>query len=422
MPFNEIDQENTRQEILSYFLTSFSADLGGLMSNQVGDLILSNIRITILDLNGEDLFDEIAVEDNSSNIIGAIRTTSNSRDLPVIDSIILGNSVVSNKDLLIQRSFEAFNRDFPEYVPEDPQFVCYGYPYIGVRFTVESNNSKSYLLYNPYQKLLKSRWAATSDLSDIDSSYSDNSDEGEPFYSIINHLNEAGNDEILNVNNQWSSLLVETILGTTEVAASHSNIDYPFSEPNIPIGKFLQKNRILSNNILHDDIENFPQRISAEGKVLPVRLIAQTEGSYCVPTCAEMILNYIGITDVTQEEIAQRLNTTVSGTRPDALDNNLKGLANNTISVSTIQKPTFIDIKNNFNLIPIKSGIPRHARIIRGWKEYNFIGRDGRISHSEKFLLINDPQPVNGGLNILENTVKPINGFYNNATICSYIT
>ena len=399
-------QEEERRKVLEFFIESFTGDLSTLAGVSLRGLQLSTSKLTILDLDGHSLYDDINIIDSNKNVIGSIRTSAYSRKLPLIDNITIGKPVISPQEL-IERARSALLRDFGDIGAKNPAFVCYGYPYIGVRFTVNTNSSESYMLYNPYSKRLRSRWTnADGTTPNEESGLRNGSLEGEPFYSILSNIPEAGSVDSSS-EKQWSGLYIESIRAAANIVAStgHSTA-----------------NEILSSAILatRDAPSITEERISVQGTVLPVSLIAQETDVFCAVASAQMILDYIGIERISQSEIASILGTNDRGTPPDALVEHLNQLSGNIIKMSTYSNPTFIDIKGLFSILPMKSGIPGHARTIRGWKEYSYLGEDGRPRHSEKFLVINDPQPVGVGQIILENVVKPIDKFYRNISICNF--
>lgn len=415
MPLPNDVQENERRKVLEFFLMSFAGDLGELAGVRLTHrLKLADQHLPILDLDGTSLFDSIDIVDDEAGVIGSVRTSASRRDLPLIDSITLGKPS-STPEFLIERAHSALLRDIPNAEARDPVFVCYGYPYIGIRFTVQIGGDESYFLYDPYKKRLVSRWTVPNEITEIETNFRSGSPEGEPIYSINGHLAESGTADS-DSDRQWSSLYLETIRLSAELAIAHGS----------SIGRRRELSLAnLASEFLSDDarIHDLGNRIRVQGDVLPVELIPQEESNYCALACVQMILEYIGRSEgITQQQLAAELGTTSRGTDPDVLGENLGRLSGNLIDVSTLDKPSFEQIVEAFGPLPLKSGIRGHARVIRGWKRYAFLGSDGRPSHTEEFFVVNDPQPVGSGLVVLESAVKPVEGFHTNAAICRYAT
>ena len=155
--------------------------------------------------------------------------------------------------------------------------------------------------------------------------------------------------------------------------------------------------------------ERMPLRKPAmRGVSLPIPLVSQENNRFCAVATAKMILEYFGISGLTQERIADAIGTNSVGTDPGM--EGLDDLLGAQWSTDLQRNPTFDQTSTYLNnFLPGKSGIREHARLLRGWREYIYINPDnGRPSFKMQFYLINDPYPTGAGQYILESVSKPI--------------
>ncbi|MGJ4905133.1 C39 family peptidase [Bradyrhizobium sp. HKCCYLS2058] len=132
--------------------------------------------------------------------------------------------------------------------------------------------------------------------------------------------------------------------------------------------------------------------------ILPVPLFAQITPVYCAVASAQMILAYFGFT-ATPEQIAEQMKPGPKGATNKAQVSAYQFFAGGRLAPTFDQAPSFdhaLDALQKF--IPFKSGLPGHARVCRGWKQYSFVSSlTGNVTGTEHYFLINDPYPVGEG-------------------------
>jgi hypothetical protein len=129
----------------------------------------------------------------------------------------------------------------------------------------------------------------------------------------------------------------------------------------------------------------------ATQNVLALTLVGQETPVYCACASAQMILAFHNI-QVTQDTIATAMQTGPGGS---TLANELMAYAqlSNNAFTGTLTKPvTFGGDQQQINKnMPLKSGVPGHARVSAGWKTQTTGGT------TSSWLYIYDPWPPNSG-------------------------
>lgn len=129
----------------------------------------------------------------------------------------------------------------------------------------------------------------------------------------------------------------------------------------------------------------------ATQNVLNLTLVGQETPVYCACASAQMILAFHNI-QVTQDTVATVMQTGPGGS---TLANQLIAyaqLSNNALTGTLTSPVTFGGDQQQINKsMPLKSGIPGHARVAAGWKTQTSGGATGT------WLYIYDPWPANTG-------------------------
>jgi len=377
--------------LLQFFFRSFLNDLGLLLDKDLSgaSLAVESPRI-IFDLTGSQLFFDVEILDANRKNLGYLRSGAGSEDLPLIDSIVFSNGLPSS-DLLVSRAKEQAAIDFPSKVVNNPRFVCYGYPLIGVMLDVTNDSNTQWVLYNPYNKSIIRQGVTKQELTSIERGFEfiDDLIEGEPLYSIANRIPEAGPEEGPS-QEQWRALR-----GVFELY-----------------------------DLEGGDVEALVNRarVSVRGQTVAANLIAQETSVYCVVATAAMILDFFGQTVLNQKDIASFLGTTARGTAPAALATQLGAISSGKLVAKQIGAPSFEDFVRELKPgFPVKSGIPAHSRLVCGWREYDLLDSQANPLHTERFLVVADPQPVGIGALILESLCKPIPDYFRNAMSVSRV-
>ena len=377
--------------LLQFFFRSFLNDLELLLGKELSgaSLAVESPR-TILDLAGSQLFFDIDILDESRKSLGYLRSGAGREDLPLIDSIVFSNGLPPF-DVLVSRARTQAAIDFPGKAADNPRFVCYGYPLIGIMLDVAGDASTQWVLYNPYNKSIVRQGATKQELTSIERGFEsiEESIEGEPLYSIAGRIPEAGPEEGP-TQEQWRALR-----GVFE--------QYDAEGGDVKV--------LMSR-----------ARINVREQTVAADLIAQETPVYCVVATAAMILEFFGQTALSQTDIAGLLGTTAKGTPPAALATQLGGISGSKLATKQIGSPTFGDFVRELQPgFPDKSGIPGHSRLVCGWREYELLDSEANPLHTERFLVVADPQPVGIGALVLESLCKPIPDYFRNAMSVSKV-
>jgi hypothetical protein len=304
----------------------------------------------------------------------------------LIDSILIGTQWF-NPTTAIHTATQKAAAGSPAATLSTPAFVCYGYPRIGVLITATSGGSKTSYIYDAAVGVLVKTWQGSLDLQP-EAGLTDplNAIEGQPFYSYLDSLPEAGLAQT-SVTIQWQAL--------TDI----------FSPAVV--------RRNLGKLFLKEAVPPVPYAI--RGLVLPVPLLSQETNVYCAVATAQMALSFLGF-HLSQEEIAAAMQTDATGTTNANFIAGVSALTSGKWKGLFTSFPDFATDEQALNsILPEKSGIPQHARLLRGWREYLFLDSQGSVQHTEQFYVVNDPYPVNSGQLVLENVIKPITQFYTNS-------
>jgi hypothetical protein len=364
---------------LDFFYRSFAYDpTVAVGMNLIGTFLSKNDPLKIYDLKGKLLFYDFKITDSSDNNHGFVRSSAMGAELPLIDSINIGTANF-DPEKSIALAVKLANDEYAESQIAAKQFVCYGYPRIGVLVSVKRNNDDFFIVYDAITGSRITEFEGEfieSDAGDIEKN------EGMPLYSYIDRfITEAGTEPAFNA--EWKN--VEKL--------------------------------IECNNAFFNDLSLERRLLPVmRGVSLPIPVVGQETDVFCAVATAKMALDFLGFTGLSQEEIAQKMNTGVTGTSNFGQRKGYEKLTENQWTAQEDNSPTYEEALNHLNsFLPIKSGIPRHARLLRGCREYIYLEpKTLNVLFRKQFYLINDPSPVNQGQYTIEGIDKPGNDFYKN--------
>ncbi|BBZ74395.1 C39 family peptidase [Mycobacterium paraseoulense] len=366
--------DTAQREVLSFYYRSFANDIGLLTGRDLRDSdVAEGPPMEIADLSGEPLFKDFQITDGHGKHIGVIRSSARDGSFAVVDSIMIGALPIDGPTMTAAVIEQARN-DFPGASVSADMVVCYGYPRIGVAVKVAQASNLLSVVYDVFTLHKVRAWKG--DALPEGSEAGDR--EGEPFYSCLDRIPEGAGE----TSEAWDRSLA-------------------FAQERLSSAK---------TKLAPEDMP------SIRGSLLPVELIAQETPVYCAVASTVMILSYLGFGRLEQLDVARALGTGPAGTTNGGMKAGLNALTAGAWGGMVVSKPTFeLQVDYLQHLWPAKSGIPGHARVLRGWREYVYRkARTGETSHRESFYIINDPYPVGSGQIVLENTVKPISDFYQN--------
>ncbi|MGQ0683489.1 hypothetical protein [Bradyrhizobium sp.] len=388
-------------DVLDFYYQSFRDDVA-LMSG----LNLANTRVSqdqtsdIRDLNGKALFRDYAIVDSNGAKIGLVRSSGVGAQLPLIDAIFVGRLLYDERTVEAGVIAKA-GVDYPGATFASKGLVCYGYPRVGVRLTVTGSGGGAPfdVVYDAHMASMvrEIRGAAPP----AEAGFAAANVEGEPFYSYSARLPEAGGGA--EFAPQWGRAL-----------------DYIRLISRSTPGGFRPSSRLEFGDAVAamraEAVSPADRKPAMRGITLPIPLIGQETPVYCAVATGQMILNYIGVTGLTQQQIATAFRTTSRGTLNEDMIAGLATLTAGRWSATLDEDPTADKTAQYLaGFVPGKSGIYGHARLMRGWREYIFLDpNSGRPFLTTSFYLVNDPYPTNAGQYAMEAVNKPIPDFYRN--------
>jgi Peptidase_C39 like family len=391
--------------LLAFFARSFAEDISLLAGDASGDVTLSaDTPLAIHDINGEPLFLDFAILNAAAEQIGIIRSSARGEELPLIDSIALGPPYF-DPSKAVAAALAQTPHDLPNSTIRSNSFVCYGYPHIGVLVQCTLSGQSWSLVYDATSPgTLVRKWQGSPSQSGSEAGPLAKPTDGLPFYSYLNQMRsaqpEGSVDAPLAAKSHWTAMraaVADAQLPATQTNRLEARMMLPSSETTVAT--------TAAN-----------PRVCIRGTLLPARTIGQETPVYCAVATVQMILDFLGISNLSQTQIAQALQTTDVGTTNENMIAGIPKLTQGRWTANVITLPTF---EQNVNLmealIPAKSGIPAHARLLRGWREYCHISLQGELLNRHQFYVINDPYPEGTGQLVLENAVTPMATFYTNS-------
>jgi hypothetical protein len=359
------------KQILNFLLRTFSNDLSLLSDGAPQAIRIADTPVPIMDIKGKPLFLHFDIVDANGVKLGAVRASGRGDELPPIDAIVIGEGAL-NPAAARARVEQILARDYGGYQATELGFACYSYPRIGMIHTiVDGAGKKSVLLHDAFTgQLVKS--SPGEDPGQLATEGGAGDVEGELVYDINDFLLQSGSDSI--AQQQWQAL---------------RKLSQPSNRPMA----------LDTTEVAHD-----PSVPAVRGIYLPIPLRAQETPVYCAVASAQMMLSYLGITK-TQAEIAAVLKTGPNGTTRGNLANGLQCLIPNGLITRYDSSVTFEGVRQVLERsLPVKSGIPGHARLISGARIYDFVEpMTGKIIFTDCYYLVNDPYPPNIGHFSMEN-------------------
>lgn len=381
-----------QRDILKLVYRLFSSDIGTMSGiDPTGSKLSSAEPLTIYDLSGAKLFLDYELLDSADNYFGFLRSSAKDSELPLIDTICIGPRPFDPNTAIQRAVASAVQRRPGTQVVGVQNFVCYGYPRVGVLVSYQFQGKILNSVFDASIGAFIREWEGvfTPEAGEAD-------EEGEPFYSYLSRIPEAG-DPAGDVAKQWAFY--------TDLQARDNQ--------GIEGGMAVNAIRVV------ESIANV--RVAESGTLLPVSIEGQKTPVFCAVAAAQMMLKYLGIEE-SQDNIAAVFHTSASGTTNDDFLTGFGSLTGGKWKASINQGPTFESTAYALGgMVPVKSGIPQHARLIRGFKEYIFLKNDGTVAHRDRFFIVDDPWPVNSGQIVLENCAKSVPDFYRNIIVATSV-
>ncbi|HVU36072.1 MAG TPA: hypothetical protein VHE61_21705 [Opitutaceae bacterium] len=400
MPLAPTAEQQAR--MLDFYYASFSHDVSLMTGLDLANTSVSaQVPLEIADLDGSPLFRDFAIAGADGRRVGVLRSSARGAALPLIDAIMIGQALfdpeVAERDCQARAAAE-----YPGATVRSRGFVCYGYPRIGVSIDVTRGGQVIRAIYDAHMTALVRELPAGAARPATDAGVR-RGEEGEPFYSYSAQLPEAG--EVPPFADEWQRA-ARHMTNVTRVLA-HRGVTFRPATAEPPSDR-------LPPTRAEDALEDF--RPAMQGVTLPIGLIGQETPVFCAVATIKMILGYLGFHDPTQAVIAQAVRTGATGTTNDNMIRGLNELTGGKWAATLVDRPTLGDSSQYLGgFVPAKSGIPGHARLLRGYREYVY--RDpttGLPSLRQSFYLVNDPYPTRNGQYAMENAQKPIDDFYRN--------
>jgi len=379
-----------QRDVLAYYYRSFAPDISLASDTNLQNTFLAEAEpLTLYDLNGQPLFYDFSIQRPDGTPVGVVRSSARGTEFPMLDAIMIGKQFFESAAAR-KAATEKVLTDYPHGVIKKTSFVCYGYPRVGILVQLEADQKELSVVYDAAMGYRVKTWEGPFSSPEAGVLNKEDEPEGQPFYSYLEQVPERGSSSgLVGITGHW---------GSAVSLFERSNPSRLAAFAIAPIGK-----------------THIP-RPSIRGSFLPVPLFGQKTPVYCAVATVQMILEYLGYEGHTQEQIAEAMETGPDGTTNAGMIRGFKKLTNNGWAQKLDNSPTFEKAETYLaQAIPAKTGIPQHARLLRGWREYLFLDPDtSAISHTERFYILNDPYPVDSGQFVMENVRKPTNDYFRN--------
>lgn len=329
--------------------------------------------ITIEDIDGSQLFYDFTFT-KKGQAVGFVRVSADTRLSSAVYAIEPSSRRLIEA-LALQKARREVSRLYPQAIFLKFSFVCYSFPKIGVKAQFQLNSSTDFIIIDYYEDSI----IHSSDVTRPDKSDPLANIDGLIPYSIVEHeLPEAGPTSIEDIPS-----FADIIKVASEILPRSGRLgDLDFTE-----GDYATLSEHFADN---------PPIITS--LILPVSLVPQNTPVFCAIASAQMILAFFGF-QFTQDQVAAVMAPSGSGTTNSSQLRGYGELSKNRLRPKYDTSPTFTETETFLGKFsPMKSGLPGHARVCRGWKRFDFIsGLSGEILSTEFWYLINDPYPVSEG-------------------------
>jgi len=380
-PISKVDAIEAKSLALFEIRKNWADDVHGF--KDLGGANLEEKPLIIYDLNGKALFYEFEIK-NGDMVTGAVKASA-SKAIGSTAMQIQLTPRLWDPDVAFKKANEKVKDLYPKAKVLDAELVCYSYPKIGVRVTIEDpKTGNGSLIFDVASLSLVQRFGA---------------DELEGFtaWSFYDQLilPEAANREerwnahkkAFNALGKHSKRIIRKAGANKEIkkafiedyAATIARLDRPVS-PIIPI-------KPTSQNVIHYS----PHCTTHDCW----KLLAQQTDMYCAVATGQMILDFYRYY-YSQAEIAAAMGTGAGGTSNDGQTQGYQKLSYYCLEPVIDTSADWAEAKAEIDANrPLKSGISGHARACFGWKRANI----WIVSLPQpKWLYILDPWPWNADL------------------------
>jgi len=329
--------------------------------------------LVLHDLNGAELFYEFTLRRGNS-AVGSVKASA---------SRTLGSPVIAvetaprrwDPDAAARKAREKAQKQFPKAEIKDTSLVVYGYPKIGVRVDLKTDDDLQSVIYDVSSMVQITRFGP-------------DQPEGLAAWSFYETIALPHADKKIR---RWD-LANRELDEVGRVAQNAFATAFTDREADT-----LRASLALQSQFAF--IEFYSSRVLKYGpRCTPhdcFMLYAQQTDVYCAVATGQMILDFHRW-PYTQDQIATAMNTGASGTDPDDQATGVESLTNNSMNATVDYTADWTEAKAEIDANrPLKSGIPGHARACAGWKRQNIF----LISQPpRRWLQIYDPWPWNADI------------------------
>lgn len=346
----------------------------------IGANVLEESPLLIHDLLGAPLYYDFFVY-KENTLVGRLRVSAESALGVSLNSFEQLDSFPNLDEKKKQARSVLLMSEHPDEIIDD-LLICYSDHKLGFRLRYNKSGNRMTAIFDILEDCIVSTY--TGDTPDIGEKGTDigEDNEGVAVYSIMNEIPEGGDpaskaEEDINLIGR----IMHEVLSRCGRIRSLNKIN------EIGLDELQQIQQYFENN---------PPIVSEI--MLPIAVVGQKTPVYCAIASAEMILKYYGF-NYSQDQIATAMKPDSSGCTNNNQMTAYKQLSNDSLVTIYDTSPSFEEAFESCNLyMPMKSGVPGHARVCRGWKKYIYISPlSGQVLKEERWYLINDPWPVNQG-------------------------
>jgi hypothetical protein len=331
--------------------------------------------ITVADLEGEPLFYEFEVADEEGTV-ATVRASASEAIGTSLLSVQLGPRGWSPEEAM--RRAEAYAADAYGLTPIRSDLVCYSYPKVGVRVSVEApGRGEASVILDAADGAPVERFGA-------------DEPEGATAYSYYREIVEPTREQRAR---RWAREVEERDV-LSQIAPQLVEDEF-IAQDSIRedlLAPWRERSTYLLRPFSSQKVLRYGPRCSPHECF---QLYAQQTDVYCAVATGQMILDFYRW-NYTQAEIATAMNTGSGGTDPADQVTGINSLSRNTLVATLDTTAEWAEAKAEVDANrPLKSGIPGHARAVAGWmRTASGILIGGGVTW-DRSLKVYDPWPWN---------------------------